>query len=396
MSRKLSKTKDKLSMASATDTDKTRFSFKSFGRGLVVVALIYVVLFGIAVSKQDQTAEALQNRLASLTVLVDNKGSLSFRIKPNEQEHSETETSTTEESHTEHVAEQPHEAEEPQEEENLNLEDIVSQQSKALREAPVEGFYEVTSAGKLPIAKSQHQTPFEIYRKPFVLNKTKPYISIAINDYGLSDPLSREMVDALPSSVTFILSPYSKQPNDWIGMAREDGHEVWLNMPIENKDFPYSDPGAKGLLTRVSLQYNQDRLEWVLGRAVGYTGIAAFTDGALDNARNVFEKMTRDMFGRGLGYFEMNTADDSFFLPLVKGLKAPHAQSNATIEIVDEDGPEIQKVYGTIEKNGHAVVVITPSPVNLKGLKSWLVSLEEQGVASVPLSSSAAPDTERN
>lgn len=385
-------------MASATDTDKTRFSFKSFGQGLVVVALVYVVLFGIAISKQEQTSDTLQNRLASLTVLVDNKGSLNFRITPEEPEHTETviETPITEETPTEHVVEQPHETEEPQEEQNLNLEDIVSQQSRALREAPVEGFYEVTAAGKLPISKSPHQTPFEIYRKPFVLNKTKPYISIVINDYGLSDPLSLEMIAELPSSVTFILSPYSKQPNDWIARAREDGHEVWLNMPIENKNFPYSDPGAKGLLTRVSLQYNQDRLEWVLGRAVGYTGIAAFTDGALDNARNVFEKMISDMFGRGLGYFEMNAAGDSFFLPLVKGLKTPHAQNNATIEIVNEDGPEIQKVYGMIEKSGHAVVVITPSPVNLKGLKSWLVSLEEQNVASVPLSSVAAPDTERN
>lgn len=388
-------------MTSAANTDKTRFSFRSFRRGLVIVAIVYAVLFTIAYTQQEQTKEALQKQLASLTVLVDNKGSLNFRIRPNEPEHRTGENSATDHTaeNTEHLTTEhdgsPTTVEE-QSQEDLNLEDIVSQQSKALREAPVDGFFEVTSAGKLPIAKSPHQTPFDIYRKPFVLNKTKPYISVVINDYGLSAPLSKDMVETLPSSVTLILSPYSKSPNDWISTARKDGHEVWLSMPIENKDLPYSDPGAKGLLTRVSLQYNQDRLQWVLGRAVGYTGIAAFTDEALDSAKNVFEKMISDMFGRGLGYFEMNSADDSFFLPLVKGLKAPNVQNNATIKIVDEDGPEVQKVYGMIEKNGHAVVVITPSPVNLKALQGWLASLEEQGIASVPLSAAAAPDTERN
>lgn len=379
-------------MAASTQTEKTRFSVKSFGIGLGLAALVYVVLFVIAFSQQEDSLRALQDRLASMTVLVDNKGQLTFTITQQNPEHTETveRVETTEPEHTTKI-ETP-----PDPEDNLNLEDIVSQQSKALREAPVEGFYEVSAVGKLPIAKSPTQTPFLIYSKPFVLNKDKPYISVVINDFGLSESLSRDMIETLPSNVTFILSPYSQNPEDWIKRAREDGHEVWIGLPVENENFPLSDPGAKALLTRVSLQYNQDRLEWVLGRTVGYTGVAAFTDGALEEARNVFEKMIRGMLGRGIGYFEINTQDDSFILPLAKDMRVPHAHNSATIEVLDETNAGVKQIYARINRNGHAVALIEPSPVNLKALSGWLVSLEEDGIASVPLSAVAAPDTERN
>lgn len=376
-------------MAASAQTDQSRFSMKSFCIGLCAVALIYAILFGIALSNSDETQEALQNKLASMTVLVDNKGQLNFQIQSENSDHTDTDNTnapdTTKDPQTD-----------PESTKELNLEDLVSQQSKALREAPVEGFYEETAAGRLPIAKSTTQTPFLIYSKPYVLNKNKPYISIVINDFGLSESLSQEMIETLPSSVTFILSPYSTKPNEWIAKARADGHEVWLNLPIENKNFPLSDPGTKGLLTRVSLQYNQDRLEWILSRADGYTGIAAYTDDALKNAGNVFDKMVRNIFGRGIGFLEMNTENDSFFLPIAQKLNTPRAHSTAAIDVLNEDNASVKAVYAAINRDGHAVAVVSPSPVNIGALENWMQSMDQDGIASVPLSAVAAPDTERN
>ena len=207
---------------------------------------------------------------------------------------------------------------------------------------------------------------------------------------------SQNMIDSLPSNVTFILSPYSSKPEEWIKRARADGHEVWLELPVENKNFPLEDPGAKGLLTRVSLQYNQDRVEWLLSRATGYSGIAAHSDSALGSAKNVFEKMLRGVLGRGVGYFETNTDKDSFILPLAEDMNVPAAQNNATIKILDESSSDVKRIYSTLDLKGHAVTMIEPSPVNISALDKWLLSLEEDGIAAVPLSAVAAPDTERN
>ena len=153
-------------MAASTQTENTRFSLKSFGIGLGIAALVYIILFAIALSGSENSQLALQDRLASLTVLVDNKDQLAMAQDPEPSAPSETEE-------TSETVEAPDNNEVPavEPEEDVNLEDLVSQQSRALREAPVEGFYEVTAAGKLPIAKSATQTPFLIYSKPFVLNK---------------------------------------------------------------------------------------------------------------------------------------------------------------------------------------------------------------------------------
>ncbi len=381
-------------MTASTQSQTQSFSLKSFGIGLGIAALIYVALFTIAYSKKEATREEMQNRLASMTVLIDRKNQLTFKIRPqNDQPQTET---TPESGNVEETSSPESQNEQTEDPENLNLEDIVSQQSRALREAPVEGFYEESASGLLPISKSPTQTPFEIYRKPYVLNKTKPYLAIAINDFGLDENMSQEMIDSLPSTVTLIMSPYSSNPDKWMKAARADGHEVWLNLPLENKDFPLTDPGAKGLLTRVSLQYNQDRVEWILGRTTGYVGIAAFSDRALENAKNVFEKMGREMLGRGLGYFEMNTGGDSFFLPVAKGAKAPYLQNDVSIDILNVQSPVFQSLQQQIEADGNAAVVITPTPLNLSEILGWMQTLEDSGIATVPLSAAAAPNTERN
>jgi len=381
-------------MTASTQSQTQSFSLKSFGIGLGIAALIYVALFTIAYSKKEATREEMQNRLASMTVLIDRKNQLTFKIRPqNDQPQTETKP---ESGNVEETPSPESQSEQTEDLENLNLEDIVSQQSRALREAPVEGFYEESASGLLPISKSPTQTPFEIYRKPYVLNKTKPYLAIAINDFGLDENMSQEMIDSLPSTVTLIMSPYSSNPDKWMKAASAAGHEVWLNLPLENKDFPLTDPGAKGLLTRVSLQYNQDRVEWILGRTTGYVGIAAFSDRALENAKNVFEKMGREMLGRGLGYFEMNTGGDSFFLPVAKGSQAPYLQNDVSIDILNVQSPVFQSLQQQIEADGNAAVVITPTPLNLLEILGWMQTLEDSGIATVPLSAAAAPNTERN
>ena len=119
-------------MAASTQTENTRFSLKSFGIGLGIAALVYIILFAIALSGSENSQLALQDRLASLTVLVDNKDQLAMAQDPEPSAPSETEE-------TSETVEAPDNNEVPavEPEEDVNLEDLVSQQSRALREAPV-------------------------------------------------------------------------------------------------------------------------------------------------------------------------------------------------------------------------------------------------------------------
>ncbi len=356
----------------------SKFSFKTFMVGLLGVVFLYALLFLYLFLVKDKTLESLEERLASQTILID-RDDVDAPIAQH---------------HQAEVAEQQQQIDEP--EEQTSLEELVGQQAKSLREAPVPGFFEDTKYGKLPIAKSPMQTPFQIYKKPFVLNRSKPFIAVAMQNFGLSKELSEAMIAELPSGVSFILSPYSAHPEEWVKKAREDGHEVWLHMPIENNRFPMDDPGAKGLLTRVSLQYNKDRLKWILGRATGYAGIASFTDSALSNSGAMFKNMARDTFGRGLGFLELNTKQDSFFQSVAKETETPYAQNSAFIDVVNPQDEKLRMVQTKIELNGGAIITVSPSPRSIPSLKKWLEVLEKRGTKLTPVSALADPDIERN
>ena len=367
------------------------FSAKTFGFGLIGVALLYLALFAYAAIKKDYTYASFESRLASQTVLID---------RPETFVRTQAAIETTDTLEEGDLAEAPPGEETTQESaeqsEEEDLENIVSKQALSLRESPVPGFYEETQFGLLPVAKSPAQTPFQVYKKPFVLNHDKPYLAVAVENFGLSAELSQQMIDELPSSVSFILSPYSSQPDKWTQKARQDGHEIWLHLPMENNDFPLMDPGAKGLLTRVSLQYNQDRLQWVLGRATGYAGIAAYTDNALDNAGPMFRDIAKDVFKRGLGFFELNNELGSFFTPLADESKAPNTQNDLTLDLISLQNPDLKRLLSNVKGQGKGTLLVSPTSRNIPTLKKWLESLQKRGIEPIPISAAAAPDLERN
>ena len=55
--------------------------------------------------------------------------------------------------------------------------------------------------------------------------------------------------------------------------AREAGHEILLQSPMEPFTYPADNPGPHTLLTGASDADNLDSLRWQMGRFVGYVGI---------------------------------------------------------------------------------------------------------------------------
>ena len=73
------------------------------------------------------------------------------------------------------------------------------------------------------------------------------------------------------------------------GAARADGHELFLEVPLEPFDYPDNDPGPETLLTGQPPRANLDKLYWLMARFGGYVGLinhmgARFTASAADFA----------------------------------------------------------------------------------------------------------------
>lgn len=168
---------------------QSRFSFKAFGLGLVGVAVVYAGLFGIAFIRSETTFESLQARLASQTVLVDRSAQAeAVETVDHLDTHDLVEAPAAVDEHS-HASSRQEET----------LEDVLGSPSKALGDAPIDGFYEDSEYGRLPIAKSEFETPFSVYRKPFCSIRGGRLSLLRLNNSGFPKRCLRNCYPPCPA-----------------------------------------------------------------------------------------------------------------------------------------------------------------------------------------------------
>lgn len=346
------------------------FSLKQFLLALAIVLMVFLSLACYAALMKDRTMAMLETRLASYTVEVEKPEAPPAAPVPIPDKGESAKTQSPE-------ADLPVEAKK------------TAVPVKSLPSAPLPGMTEASEYGELPVLSGEDSSPFDAYKKPAILNRDRPMLAVAVTDYGLSESLSEMALGALPAEVSLILNPYTAQADLWQKKAREDGHEIWLQLFTATRSFPFRDPGAKGLLAAAGLKYNQDRLYWTMGRTTGYAGIAAFTDSAMNAGAPVFRNLARDIFKRGLGYLEINPGRDSFLMPLALDAKAPHAQAAFTLDASGAESPDTPNIEKHIRDHGGALVIVRATPGNIKFLRTWLERMRNSGINIVPASALA-------
>ena len=90
-----------------------------------------------------------------------------------------------------------------------------------------------------------------------------------IGGLGLNAKATRQAIEQLPADVTLSFVPYADGLQSWIDLARQNGHEVLLETPMEPADYPDNDPGPYTLLTGAQPKENLGKLDWLMSRADG-------------------------------------------------------------------------------------------------------------------------------
>ncbi|PNA58296.1 hypothetical protein C1Y19_35055, partial [Pseudomonas sp. MPR-LB3] len=73
--------------------------------------------------------------------------------------------------------------------------------------------------------------------------------------------------------------PYADGLQGWVDLARANGHEVVLELPMEPLDYPANDPGKYTLMTNAAPAETVRRLEWLLARTTGYFATTNYMGG---------------------------------------------------------------------------------------------------------------------
>lgn len=260
--------------------------------------------------------------------------------------------------------------------------------------APDPRITEKSRLGLLPKIGVDGSKPSKLYAhlpnpEEQALQQKLPKVAILIGGLGLSQAGTAEAITKLPPQVTFAFAPYGNLLQKQVDKAREQGHEVMLQIPMEPFDYPANDPGPQTLLSTLSREQNIDRFHWSLSRFAGYTGVTNYLGAKFTANGSVLRPILQDVMNRGLTYVDDGSSPRSISESLAGDLKLPYAKARLTLDVtptpekVDE---ALSLLEAQARDKGSAVGFASALPVSIERISKWAAELEKRGFALVPVS----------
>ncbi|MDJ0945719.1 MAG: divergent polysaccharide deacetylase family protein [Kiloniellales bacterium] len=218
----------------------------------------------------------------------------------------------------------------------------------------------------------------------------RPRIAIVITGLGLDGAATQRAVQSLPAAVTLSFTPYASDLNRWIAVARVDGHEVMLDLPMEPLDFPRSDPGPLALMTGAGDRENLERLNDILGRGSNYIGVAAALGSRFAASEPDMRILLRALKTKGLIYLDNASARDSIAAELAASLGTAWVVNDRLLDDNQASDAVIRARLAEVESlalaRGQAVAIARPYPQAVEQLARWARDLGARGFALAPVS----------
>ncbi|MBK8084324.1 MAG: divergent polysaccharide deacetylase family protein [Devosia sp.] len=251
---------------------------------------------------------------------------------------------------------------------------------------------EETEFGQIPRMSPMGVTPFQTYARPSDTPATaagKPMVALVVSGLGINLNGTLEAIQKLPDTVTLAFAPYGKSLDRSVGAARAEGHEVFLEVPLEPFDYPDNDPGPDTLLTGQPPRDNLSKLFHVMSRFGGYVGVvnnmgARFTASAAD-----FGPVMEELGARGLGYLDDGSSNRSLAPQLARANRVPYGRVNALVDANPARGPilaQLAALEAEARKSGSAIGIVSALPVSIDTVAEWARGLADKGIEIVPAS----------
>lgn len=208
-------------------------------------------------------------------------------------------------------------------------------------------------------------------------------VAFIVDGLGLSQSATDAAINKLPGAVTLAFSPYARDLKKWMEKAKEKGHEVLIEVPMESRQFPADDPGPLGLLTSLEPKENQDRLETILKEATNAIGV-------LDTMGSKFREASEFI---NPVYAKLKQSN-LFYVQGTPGVRTGEAGvPTAVADVVLDERPFRAAVDARLDfaeriakYQGSAVVTMGAKPVNFERTALWIEQAKKKGIVLAPIS----------
>jgi uncharacterized protein len=268
---------------------------------------------------------------------------------------------------------------------------IVVSPRRPLTAAPQMKVTEVSSYGQLPRIAKSGEKPSRVYERATSLNvihSDSPKIAILLGGMGLNEKLTARAVKDLPADITFAFAPYGNNLQDQVNRARNEGHEVFLQVPLEPIGYPANSPGPKTLEGDATDAENLDALRWHMSRFTGYAGVVNYMGSRYLSMPKAIKPLLTELKQRGVLFLEDGSMALSAAENTAKALQMPIKRAQV---VIDSD-PNPQAIIAQLTLleeqatgTGFAVGTGTGLEVTIDTVKEWAKAAAERGIILVPI-----------
>ncbi len=264
--------------------------------------------------------------------------------------------------------------------------------SAKLAASPDKRLVERSKHGILPRLSTDGLRPLEIYARPVTpALRSKPVrIAIIIGGLGIGQSVTGDAITKLPADVSLAFAPYGADLERQAQRARDLGHELLLQAPMEPFDYPDNDPGPQTLLANQSAEQNIDRLHWLMTRFTGYVGVMNFMGAKFTSNENALAPVLKDIASRGLSYLDDGSSARSLGPQMANtaGLSASRADISLDTSLKSTDiDAALSRLEKVAREKGVAIGVGSALPLTIDRVVRWSKTLEQKGIVLVPVSS---------
>jgi hypothetical protein len=261
-----------------------------------------------------------------------------------------------------------------------------------LTPAPDKRLVEKGRYGPLPKVGDDGARPMDIYSRPLSLPpklKAAPRIAIVVGGLGLNASASASAIDELPDAVSLAFAPYGANGEALAARARERGHEILLQIPMEPFDYPSNNPGPHTLLTAASGEAQLEDLHWLMSRFTGYAGVMHFLGARFTSDEKALTRVLAEIAARGLFVLDDGASPQSLVAPTAARLALPAARADYVIDS-KESTASLDVALAQLElqarEKGVAIGFANALPATVTRVARFARDLERRGIALVPVS----------
>lgn len=261
---------------------------------------------------------------------------------------------------------------------------------------PDKALIEQSETGPLPIRAADGRRPFDVYARPWS-GARGARIALVIGGLGVSQTGTQAALDKLPAEVTLAFASQGNSLGRWMQVARRDGHEIVMQVPLEPFDYPNVNPGRNTLTTEAGADENLKNLHWSLSRITNYTGVMNYMGARFTADPEAMGGLMAELGKRGLLYLDDGSSARSLAPELAVKSGVPLAVADTAIDAVQNRGEILKKLdqlERTARAKGFALGTGTAFDVTVDTVSAWINEAKARGIEIVPVSA-VANDPER-